>query len=593
MADRKWQTAFQVFKSFFASWALMKAGRMEPGNIFTLFFFILTFLFFRYVQQKKSLLQDKDQRMSTTSYVLAVIYTLCYMLMNTSAYVETLTNRLFRLTVLAAVAIGFFFLFEGLLSCFFTIIKDKAKLSQIFCENEHTDNRNPFRKHPFLCTFVICLLGWLPYYLYQFPGIMTPDSINQMEQVLGLIPYSNHHPWVHTMLIKAFYTLGYALTGNMVTAVGFYTFAQMSILALSISYFISAMRMLKLKPFWCMILSLLFALLPYHAVYSVTVWKDIPFAAAVLLFMTALLRMKHERQLRHSVIFVIAGIMMCLFRSNGWYAFLVCIPFLFIYYWKHDKKVIGLLACSLFTAILVRYPVMNNFQVTPPDFVESLCIPIQQISNVLVNDRTLTAEQNALIDHVIDRSYVKELYNPTFADNMKELVRAGHPEYLETHKKEYLRLWLQLLIQYPADYLEAYIQQTNGYWYPDSYYPVAEAEGISLTTLGISHTPLIRGPIVVKAKEIAIKLGSMIPVYGTLWSMGVAFWVLLLAMGSVWIRRENKKLLYLLPCIMLWLSVMIATPVATEFRYVYFLILCEPFFLCMMLLPEPQNSIFE
>lgn len=590
MINRKWQTVIQLFKSFFTSWALMKVGKMEAGNIFTAFFFILSFLFFSYVDQKKSLLQTKDRRISVTSGVLAGIYTLCYMLMNTSGYVETLTNNMFRLTVLTAIAIGFFLLFEGLLSYIFIIIKDKAKLSQIFCENEHTgSSRNPFCKHPFLSSFVICLLGWLPYYLYQYPGIMTPDSINQMEQVLGLIPYSNHHPWVHTLLIKTFYTLGYTLTGNMVTAVGFYTFAQMSILAFSISYFISAMRMLKLKPFWCMMLSLLFALLPYHAVYSVTVWKDIPFAAAVLLFMTSLLRMKHERLLRHSVVFVIAGMMMCLFRSNGWYAFLLCIPVLFVYYWKHDKKVIGLLICSLLVAILVRYPIMSTKHVTPPDFVESLCIPIQQISNVLVKDRTLTEEQNALIDHVIDRSYVKELYNPAFADNMKELIRAGHPEYLEAHKREYLQLWLQLLIRYPGDYLEAYIQQTNGYWYPDSYYLVAEAEGISLTTLGISHTPLIRGPIVVKTKEIAIKLGSMIPVYGTLWSIGVAFWFLLFAMGCVWIRREDSKLLYLLPCMVLWITVMLATPVATEFRYVYFLILCEPFFLCMMLLPEPQD----
>lgn len=593
MTDRKWQTAFQIFKSFFASWALMKTAAMESGNVFTIIFFVLAFLLFRQESRKKTLLQDKNRRIPTASCILAGIYTLCYMLMNASGYVETLTNSFFRLIVLTAAAIGFFFLFEALLSCFFMIITEKEKLSFLFCEKETTNSRNPSCKHPFLSAFVICLLGWLPYYLYQFPGIMTPDSINQMEQVLGLIPYSNHHPWVHTMLIKACYTLGYAITGNMTVSVGFYTLAQMCILALSISYFVSAMRMRKLKSFWCLILTLIFALLPYHAIYSVTVWKDIPFAAAVLLFMTALLRMKNEKQLRHSVILVIAGIMMCLFRSNGWYAFLVCIPILFIYYWKHDKKIIGLLVCSLFAAILVRYPVMNSFQVTPPDFVESLCIPIQQISNVLAKDRELTPEQDTLIDHVIDRNYVKELYAPTFADNMKELVRAGHPEYLEEHKKEYLMLWLQLLIKYPADYLEAYVQQTSGYWYPDLYYSVAEAEGISPTTLEISHTPLIRGPLIVKIKEIAGKLGTMLPVYGTLWSMGNAFWLLLLAIGGVFVRRENEKLLYILPCIMLWLSVMIATPVATEFRYVYFLILCEPFLLCMMLLPELQNSIFE
>lgn len=33
--------------------------------------------------------------------------------------------------------------------------------------------------------------------------------------------------------------------------------------------------------------------------------------------------------------------------------------------------------------------------------------------------------QLELIDAVIDRNHVKNLYNPEFADNMKELVRAG------------------------------------------------------------------------------------------------------------------------------------------------------------------------
>ncbi len=52
------------------------------------------------------------------------------------------------------------------------------------------------------------MLCWLPYFLYQYPGIMTPDSVNQFEQVLGLIPYSNHHPWVHTLLIGLIYHIG-------------------------------------------------------------------------------------------------------------------------------------------------------------------------------------------------------------------------------------------------------------------------------------------------------------------------------------------------------------------------------------------------
>lgn len=583
----------QAGESFLTSWALMKAARMEPGNVFTLIFFLLAFFFYREVYRKAADSQKADRRMRVIAAVLAVIYTLCYMLLDASHYIESLTNRMFQGAILAAAAIGFWALFDALLKYLFLWVMEKEKMKTLFCEREPVKSRNPFAMHPLAATFIVCLLGWLPYFLYQFPGIMTPDSINQLEQVLGIVSYSNHHPWVHTLLIKVFYSIGFAITGNMVYAMGFYTFAQMCIMAFAAAYFVSSMRFLHLKAGWCTALALVFAILPYHAVYAVTVWKDIPFAAAVLVFITSLLRLRNGKGWQHAVLFVLSGAMMCLFRSNGWYAFLVCVPIFFASFWKKNRKVIGLLAVSLLAAVVVKYPVMNGCRVTPPDFVESLCIPIQQISYVLANDRELSLEQLELIDAVIDRNHVKNLYNPEFADNMKELVRAGHPEYLEAHKKEFFRLWLDLLIRYPGDYLEAYIQQTNGYWYPDSYYPVADAEGVSATELGISHTPLIRGPLVVKGKEIAVKLGSMVPVYGTLWSMGVAFWILVLMIGCALVRREEGKLLYALPCLLLWGTVMIATPVATEFRYVYFLMLCMPFYLCMMVLEELSQSCID
>ena len=569
----------KFLQSFFATWALMKAARMEPGNILTLVFFLLCFFLFRYIDVRLSQADfHPGAAGKRTALILSLIFSALYMAVDYPHYIETLTSRLFRLGILTVVFIGFVTLFYNLLLFLFSYSAHKKSLCRLLLTPEGFLPSSFPARHTGLCGFLLCMLFWMFYFLYQYPGIMTPDSINQLEQVLGLIPYSNHHPWIHTLFIKLFYTIGYTITGSMVAAMGFYTLMQMCFLAASISYFVSSTRIFHLKPVWSFLLALAYALLPYHAVYSVTVWKDIPFAAAVLLFLTALLRIHNRNHRSDYIIFILSGIMMCVFRSNGWYAFLLCLPFL-LFFLRRNKYLIGSLAITLCMSILIRYPVMNASHVVSPDFVESLCIPLQQVSCVLANDRDLTPEQNELIDQVIDRTYVKELYNPTFADNMKELVRAGNPQYLEDHKTDFLKLWISLGLKYPGDYLEAYIQQTNGYWYPDSYYLVAEAEGISATSLGISHTPLIRGPLVVKGKEIAIKLGSMIPLYGTLWSMGVIFWIFLICIACILARRDYSKLLYALPCLTLWFTVMIATPVATEFRYVYFLILCLPFYL--------------
>ena len=586
---------------FFTTWALMKASRMEPGNILTLVFFLLSFVFFGSVDSVTAKDRpDSQKKSSLAGAVLAALFTVLYMAVDYTYYIQTLTSPLFRLGILCSVFLGFFLLFFHILKLAFFYTTDKERLKKLLIADRESQPCAPqtvsgpkarlagfYHKHAGLCAFLLCLVCWLPYYLYQYPGVMTPDSLNQFEQVLGLIPYSNHHPWMHTLLIKLIYTIGFRLTGSMLISLSLYTLFQMCALAGSVWYLISTLRLFRVKPKICFLITLFYALIPYHAVFSVTIWKDILFAAALLCFSCSMLRflLKKSLPILHLIIFVLTGLMLCLFRSNGWYAFLLCLPFLFVFFRKKAGIFYPALAAIFLIAAIIKYPVMNAFHVTAPDLVESLSIPIQQIAAVLCNDRALSKEELALIEQVVDLTYIKQLYDPHFADNIKELVRAGNQDYLTEHKGEFFRLWASLGLRYPGDYMTAYIRQTYGYWYPDSFYLVAEAEGVSATSLGVSHTPLIRGPLVIKAKEISIKLGGMLPLYGTLWSMGVACWVMLFCIGNTLIRGERPKLVLYLPSLALLLTVLIATPVATEFRYVYFMVFALPFYLMAALLP--------
>ena len=619
-------------QSFFSSWAVMKAGHMEPGNIFTLIFFLLCFLFFRTADERAEKAGFFQNRAYTrTCAVISVLFSAFYMSVDYPRYIETLTNPLFRMGIIASTLCGYLFLFYYLLKFLFSFTADKNGAARILFSGGFPgpqgqiavpgrlskENPSPrtslsqklysfYYKHTGLCAFLLCMLCWLPYFLYQYPGIMTPDSVNQFEQVLGLIPYSNHHPWVHTLLIGLIYHIGYRFTGSMLVALSLYTFFQMCLLAGSVCYFISTLRRFLVRPGVCFVVTLFYALIPYHAVFSVTIWKDIPFAAAVMLFVCSLFRLLFDKSpdfdkapekdssgadspgsknLPALCVFTVTGLMLCLFRSNGWYAFLLCFPFLLFCFRKKAKTMFPALFGILLTAVIIKYPVMNAFHVTPPDFAESLSIPIQQITAVICNDRPLAEEELELIEKVVDLTYIKKLYDPHYADNIKNLVRAGNLDYLTEHKGEFLKLWAKLGLRYPGDYMTAYINQTYGYWYPDSFYLVAEAEGISATSLGVSHTPLIRGPLVVKAKEISIKLGGMVPLYGTLWSMGVACWVMIFCIGNVMIRKEKRKLILYLPGVAILLTVLIATPVATEFRYVYFMVFGMPFYLMSSVIP--------
>lgn len=588
------RSLIRVIESFFTTWALMKAGRMEPGNLLTVVFFFLVCLFYRYVDEHPRLMHLSDpHRTTVAAAILSVVFSVLYVAVDYPNYIAALTNPLFRIGVLVFVFVGFIFLFYYLVKLLLGLCSAKEWLQGILLVRRDAQSSPKFvfyQKHPGLCAFLLCLIFWLPYYLYQYPGVMTPDSLVQFEQVLGVIPYSNHHPWVHTMLIKLIYSIGFAITGNMLISLSLYTLFQMCMLALSVSYFINTLKRYRVKPIICFIITLFYALVPYHAVYSVTLWKDILFAAGVLCFGCSTLRLYQKITAFNLTAYIVSGLILCLFRSNGWYAFLLCLPFLLVHFRKKAKIMFPALIGIFAAALVIKYPVMNGFHVAQPDFIESLSIPAQQITAVICNDRAISDEDIALIENVVDLTYIKELYDPYFADNIKELVRAGNQDYLVEHKLDFLMLWLRLGLKYPGDYLTAYIHQTYGYWYPDSFYPVADAEGVSATSLGVSHTPLIGGPLVIKTKEIAIKLGSMVPLYGTLWSMGVVCWVLLFCIGSAFVRREKRKFILYLPSIALLLTVLIATPVATEFRYVYFMIFSLPFYLMVLLLPERETE---
>lgn len=233
---------------------------------------------------------------------------------------------------------------------------------------------------------------------------------------------------------------------------------------------------------------------------------------------------------------------------------------------------------------------MNAFHVVQPDFVESICIPLQQTARVICEDKELTEEEWESIHKVIDTTYIKELYAPGFADNMKELVRVGDPGYLTEHKGEYLKLWLSLGLRYPSTYIRAYIDQTIGYWYPDVAYTVGDIDGIIANETGVTSHPLIGGPFIVKTKEILQKLGDMLPLYGLLFSMGAMFWTLTGCIAVVFAKKQYQRFILFLPGLAVILTLLVATPVSSEFRYAYSLAYTMPLYLLLPFIRSPERQ---
>ena len=449
-----------------------------------------------------------------------------------------------------------------------------------------------------LITTGICLLCWLPYYLYEYPGIMTADSLVQYEQIIGIRPYSNHHPMIHTLCIAFFYRIGFAISGDPGFGIACYTAAQMIFMALCCGIVTCTVNdlwnenkkergLFKKQKLYAvsLITCIFFALVPFNAVFSVTIWKDVPAAGITMLLLCRLCSMigynNFENRRRSFSFyelfsFIILCILFSLFRSNAYFALWIGAPFIIYTFRSRIKQIVPALVAAIVIAGVIRGPVMSAAGIEQADFTESLSVPLQQVARVLVEDRQVDDKDIALIDTVIDRTYIHELYAADFADNIKELVRAGHPEELEKKRLEFLGLWLRLLIKYPGDYINAWFDLDGGYIYPDVSYEVGNIDGIMVNDLGLVSTPKLGGKAFIKLKEIMIKMGSFVPLYGMLWCIGAYTVFDIFALAVVIGNKEYKKymVIMLIP-LSLILTLCIAAPMV-DFRYAYAVVMTMP-----------------
>lgn len=587
-------------ESFFAAWAIMRIGNFHSMNILGFLFFGLSMIFFSTLN-KEIVVQDiPDTGLhNALSGILATAFTVFYLSDTGKTLVSDLDNKLFRFIILLVVALGLFLLlYKGIRYLMCKVTSFELKDSPGFQKIIHY--------LPFI-SFAVIVLFRIPWLLYSYPGIMTPDSINQFAQVLGMASYSNHHPWFHTMTISLFYHVGTLFTSDLNAAFVFFTVFQICFMAFAASYLVWMIsKYTGSLPLLTGIIAT-YALLPYHNVMALCIWKDVMFGGTLLLFCTSLFYLLKEGINKNTffsaIIYFISSFLMCLYRSNGWYAFILSFPFLLFVFRKIWKIMFPLHFALLILVLIVKGPVMDYYEVKQPDFVESISIPLQQVGRVIATGQKLTAEQNEMINKVLDSSHVPELYTEYISDNIKELVRVGNPEYLNEHKKEYLKLWIELGLEYPDIYLDAYIAQTRGYYSPSALYSVAEVDGIIDNDTGLYREYLIRGQFIVKLREILIKLHEIVPLYGTLWSMGSLFWGTLFLLGLTLSRQKKLTLktdMNFMDIITVWVpniavigTLLIATPVATEFRYAYNLAYCIPLYFAIALISKRKNDIYK
>ena len=435
------------------------------------------------------------------------------------------------------------------------------------------------RKHPnrvFWVVFASIGVIDLTYLFFAlYPGVLTTDSFSTIGQILGTEPYNNTMPFWHTVTVEPFVELGLALFEDINGAIALYHAAQALFMAACFAYAIVTMYQAGVPAWFMLAVFGIYAFMPYNIVYSVTLWKDIPFAGAGVLFVTALYRLLKGigRRKINICVFALGALGFSLWRTNGWYAFLVMTMLMFLMLRKTHKQLLVMMVSVLVVCWVLINPVLSFLNVGATNLAEAFAVPMQQIARVLHEERELTQEEKALLSEIFWIDKTGQVYDPQTVDPVKfETFRYDKVDYLAAHKGEYFKLYFSLGARYPGDYLKAWVEETKGYWnggYKYWTYTLQMGEN----GFGIYQTP--GENIIARLYAALFRYLEKPAVLQWTVSIGLHVWALV-SCCVVNAVKKREEFLLTIPILVLMAGLWLGTPVFAEWRYAYPLILTMP-----------------
>lgn len=433
----------------------------------------------------------------------------------------------------------------------------------------------------------ILIVCWIPAYLAFFPGIFGYDAPNQMQQILGEIPYSSHHPVMHTLILGAFMKCGNAVFGTYNGGVALFCAFQGLAVSGSVAYSYLLMRRLR-TPLPVLFISLIWcAFHPALQVLTFNTTKDVLFGVILLHFMLQCydrFAALAESAGRKTALFVLTGVLMCLLRNQGIYIVLA-LAVLGLFLFRKDKRFLISLFVIVLFGRLFFFAADHAFGVQKGDAREMLSVPMQQMA--LVCRLYMEGEQVSLSEEefesfscLVEAQYLQE-YDPLIADPIKNHFQT---EECKRDPLGYLCLYVRVGIRNPGYYMMAFRNLAYPYW------DMAENVKSGLCTRntfpehserwGISQQTLLPSYKVYLTRYLEQGFREKIPVVSWFLQPGLCIWIMTALFGVSAARRDKAAFTAAMTGMLFFMTLMLG-PTAL-LRYLYPLMIAVPCFLAIL-----------
>lgn len=436
----------------------------------------------------------------------------------------------------------------------------------------------------------ILIVLQIPVMLAEFPGFFCYDAQDELNQVLTRT-FSTHHPLVHVLILGGNIALGHKLTGSWNIGICFHLTMQMLFMTGVFAYALTFLRKniaiksvdkasgninYRGKKVYRTIAVLFFGLFPTIVMYTLCSTKDGLFSTFLLLLVIELMKLLSDTEnffklKRHIFLLILSAMMMSLLRHNGFYAYIVFIPFGVFALRKYYKKVLILFIIPVILSVVIESGLTAVLNADSSEHQEMITVSIMQLARTW----RYTPEDFSEEDKEVLLSFLSEralgTYEIRAADYMKSFF--DNAEYDE-NSGAYWKLWAKMMVSHPMTYINAWFLTCYPYWYPfavinpyrghqmphftyeDSSYFEYEVE-----PPGERHTLAFGFIDKLYYKMSLTPFQQKTPIVSLLFSMGFYFWVWMYFAFYTITKRKLMVCLPLMPVFLTWLTLMLG-PVA-------------------------------
>ena len=434
-----------------------------------------------------------------------------------------------------------------------------------------TSDKKIFLSREHLCTWGILAALGLVVLLAEFPGFFVYDAQEELNEVLTRT-FTTHHPLLHVLLLGGTIALFHKITGSWNLGIFAYIFLQMLVITCVLAYVITYMQKRGMGKKSCILWTVYYGVFPTIVMYTLCSSKDGLFSA-MLLLMTALLIQLLEnpetflKDKSKCAAFIAAAVLMPCFRHNGFYAYLVFIPFFLIYFRKKLSKVlVAITVTPVILYLLISTVLSAALTTATPHHQEMLTVPIMQMARVYTYDKdSMTKEDITTLE-----SYVPEENLVKYTPRVSDLVKVGfNNELYEQNMADFWKLYFKLFKAHPMTYVNAWLLTSYGYWYPPANinvykgttvytftYDESSYFGYEVELPGERHSFI---PLIDKFYRY-ISIGSFHTdhkVPALLFSPGLLIIIYLYVLAYRLYKRDYKNILPFLPILLVWLTVIL------------------------------------